>query len=90
MRWLERKNQRNKNIPAFFQNVCDFWGVFCVYVHIDTRTNPLDAMDPFFYFEDDETEPQDVVQVSENSTISSGEIQDNADMISQNTVSFGI
>lgn len=46
-------------------------------------------MDPFFYFEDEETEPQEVVQSSENVAISSGDIQDNASTISPNTVSYG-
>ena len=46
-------------------------------------------MDPFFYFEDDETEPQEAVQINEQVAISSDETPDNANMISQNTVSYG-
>lgn len=47
-------------------------------------------MDPFFYFEDEETEPQELGQSTENATISSGDIQDNAGTTSLNTVSYGI
>lgn len=47
-------------------------------------------MDPFFYFEDEETEPQEVVQSTEKVAISSGDIQDNAGTISPNTASYGI
>lgn len=47
-------------------------------------------MDPFFYFEDDETEPEEAGQVPETVAISSGDTQDNAGTISPSTVSFGI
>jgi hypothetical protein len=57
-----------------------------IYIHI----KPFFAMDPFFYFEDEETEPQEVVQSTENVAISSGDIQDNASTTSPNTASYGI
>jgi hypothetical protein len=47
-------------------------------------------MDPFFYFEDDEAEPEEAAQVPETVATSSGDTQDNAGMISQSTVSYGI
>lgn len=46
-------------------------------------------MDPFLYFEDDETEPQEVVQSTENVAISADDTQGNASTISPNTASYG-